>query len=314
VAFLRQEGGAQHLAVVDREGRRERVLLRSAGPETLAEPQWAPRGNWLLLARIGRRGGLPAAQLWLVDAAGNAARRKVDDVGRPPGMGAKAGPLATWAPDARHFAYLQWPEGGEFALRIGRTDGRTWRLDTLGGVDDPQVAWAPDGRRLLYLKGAGERRLRRLVLATPDGSPRTLATSGGVTDAAWSPSGDRICYAEPQSLRMGGNGHTGAALIVRTDAGRPVHRIAGAPAGAQMRRPAWSPDGRRIAYEVVSAGGRRQAAVASAGDGRVVVAPAGETDERLIGWVVAGTALLVDREMPQPDGGIQRSAWLRFVV
>jgi Tol biopolymer transport system component len=305
LAFLRREGQGYRLLVANIAARGERSLLTGAPGETLENPQWAPKGGWILLVRARNGAQRHSAELWLVDA-GSAVPRKVDDLGPLPKR------LQAWAPDARYFAFVRWAKRGpEYA--VGQPEGRPRRLASVGGVQDPQLAWAPDGRHLVYASGTGLPESGALWLAELDHPVRQLTPPGAIRDPAWAPSGTRICYTEGHKRHVGQTQDQKGGLHL-ADTQRGLGPLTHASEGTADQRPIWSPDGQRIAYERVSAKGQRRVCVVSASGGEPAPLGGGDMDERLVGWDASGTRLLVERQTRPGDDAAGRSTWLESVL
>jgi Tol biopolymer transport system component len=305
LAFLRRDGQGQRLLVANITARGERSLLAAAPGETLEDPQWAPKGAWILFVRARNAAQRHSAELWLVDA-GTTRKKKVDTLGSLPQR------LQSWAPDARHFAFVRWAErGAEYA--IGQPEGKPHRLASLGGVREPQVAWAPDGERLVYVSGGGSSETGALWLARLDRPVRRITAPGTSRDPAWSPSGTRICYAESHGRHFGQAQEKLGGLRL-TDSQAPPVSITVVSDGDADRRPVWSPDGKHIAYERVSTSGQRRVYVVSATGGDPVPLSRGGVDERLVEWDASGTQLLVERPSQARGDSAERSTWLEKVL
>jgi WD40 repeat protein len=232
--------------VVARDGTRQRL-----GPWTAAT--WSPRGlyiaawrgrtlsavapsgrvAWTLVAR-----GTVRDAVWSPDGYRIAYRRdNVLAVVAGDGTGARvfAAPVRpvapAWRPGAPHT--LAWVDGrGHVEVRDVDSGVLVWRsARTLRGVRS--LSWSSNGERLL---ASGPH--RSVVLEV--GSRRVWGGSFrhgfSLSDAAWSPSGDRIAYVLHSATRT-------TILVARS--ARLPHRGVFSTTGT-LSSLAWSPDGRRL--------------------------------------------------------------------
>jgi Periplasmic component of the Tol biopolymer transport system len=139
-----------------------------------------------------------------------------------------------WSPDG---ASLLVPHGVEIPI-----DGRTPRQLP---ADDPRSHWlvtySPDGAHVAYTSGWAA----PLVVAAADGSQaRELVSSGGLENAVWSPTGDRIAF----DALTGGEilGAPATDLRVVDVASGTVTSLTASGAAEHVIR--FSPDGDRILF------------------------------------------------------------------
>jgi Tol biopolymer transport system component len=113
-------------------------------------------------------------------------------------------------------------------------DGRIAFVSTRGGTPD------------LYVMNGNGRNVRRLTDSATDGSGVAWDDALHLTQASWSPRGDKIGfdgrYMErgPGCMRLCANWRV---LVVESNGGQPTEIARNA------RAPAWSPDGRQLAFE-----------------------------------------------------------------
>ena len=144
-----------------------------------------------------------------------------------------------WSPDG---ASLVVPHGVEIPI-----DGRTPRRLPAG---DPRSHWlvtySPDGAHVAYTSGWAA----PLVVAAADGSQaRELVSSGGLENAVWSPTGDRIAF----DALTGGeilSAPATALRVVDVASGTVTSLTAGGAAEHVIR---FSPDGDRILFSRTNA-------------------------------------------------------------
>jgi Tol biopolymer transport system component len=195
----------------------------------------APNGRiaWTIVAR-----GTVRDAVWSPDGYRIAYRR--DDVvavvaGDGTGARVFARPVApvapAWRPGAPHtLAYVD--AGGHVAVRDVDSGALAWRsAATVRGVR--ALAWSSDGRRLLA------RGPHRVVVLDVTGNRvwRVRLPHGvAVSDAAWSPRGDRVAYVLHSATRT-------SILVARST--RVPDRGVFSTTGT-LTSLAWSPDGRRL--------------------------------------------------------------------
>ncbi|HEY8550484.1 MAG TPA: DPP IV N-terminal domain-containing protein [Vicinamibacterales bacterium] len=230
LAFACLRSGQWDICVIDRDGRRERVVVSSPVDET--EPAWSPDSARLAFRRAdGRRG-----EIHVTDASGGGASRPVT----PPDWSAER---PSWSPDGRRLVVSRHVAGEDFDLAIvdvsasGHANGGGPAPIVLspspGGNFDP--VWSRDGARIAFAhpNGVG-------ILDVADGSVTFLdGSQAGDRYPTWSPDGGAIAFQ---------SGRDGNREIYRAGVGgaRVTRRLTDSLAADQD--PAWSPDGRRIAF------------------------------------------------------------------
>lgn len=182
-------------------------------------PASSPDGKWIAFLRDNPEG------LYLMDAAGTAARRLTDRAFRDE--------RPSWSPDGHRLAYCVLEENGMFVHRFDLAAGRAVRV-----VGGSSPAWSPDGSRLLFV-GVRDNR-PTLLLVSPEGKDEVRLISGpGAADPAWSPDGRRVAYFAAREgkaeLRVVAVEGAGDALLASVD-------------GRWTSAPCWSPDGKWLTF------------------------------------------------------------------
>lgn len=169
-----QEGYPWHhtrIVVADLASGAITTLVEWPGVSVLA-PRWSPDGG--TLAFIADRSGW--ANLWLVDAAGGAARQLVEDNWE------HAEPV--WAPDGRSLVYTRNVDGNIHVMRVAAAGGTPEAL-----ADGPGVcvapSFSPDGTRLVYSHQSPVEPPNVYVIPAGGGERRAITrnTVGGLANA-----------------------------------------------------------------------------------------------------------------------------------
>jgi Tol biopolymer transport system component len=165
--------------------------------------------------------------IWLVDVEGHKPIRITDNTG------SDSDP--TWFPDGKGLAFVS-DRTGENAI---------WKTSTLGGSASLVVADAkspkisPDGQRLAFVRAGpgGDDRIVVAPLSDPSQATFLTGDEDGLwnhRDPAWSPDGNRICYAAHRNLWI---------VSLEDGKARPL-----TVAGQMDFEPVWSPDGKYIYF------------------------------------------------------------------
>ena len=204
-------------------------------------PATLPAAGRLLLPR--------GVSLDVLDLASGAERSLYDAASRSRGSSeqdvVKAVVGATWAPDGRRAAFVEFRTGPG----VPRDETALYVLD--GGGTTPVAArpartealsnpvWAADGRALLYQVSGPEPGSSVLEQSAPDGTGRGTVERGAA-EPALSADGALLAF-----VRATGDGE---ALIVRPLAGGAERAVLPLGAFTAIKSPRFSPDGRRLAF------------------------------------------------------------------
>jgi Tol biopolymer transport system component len=167
------------------------------------------------------------ADIWLVDGRGGNPIRLTDD----PAVDERP----TWFPDGTALAFVS-ERGGARSI---------WKVPALGGSATMLVAKAeapsisPDGKRIAFTRAeeSGDSRVYLAPIGAPDqAKPLTADGVGqwGQIDPSWSPDGERITFADFNTIWVAG---------ISGGQARQVTSKSGADS-----RPVWSSDGEHILF------------------------------------------------------------------
>src|SRR5687768_3913547 len=213
VTIAAQTTPAQQISLTLREGTSMAAAL-------------SPDGRTLMIDLLG--------SLWMLPAAGGAARRVTDEFldARQP----------TWAPDNRRVAFQGYVDG-VWHIFVMAADGSGLRAITSGPFDDREPSWSQDGTRIAFSSDrSGNYDIWDIEIAT--GAVRQLTRNPANDFApAYSPINATIAFVSERTDRRG---------VWKIDATSGAETAVAAASGA-VSAPAWSPDGATLTYNVVAA-------------------------------------------------------------
>lgn len=175
----------------------------------------SPDGTWLATDL--------AAAIWVLPAAGGAARRLTGDL--------QDATLPTWSPDGRSLVFQSYRDGNFHLYRVDAAGGEPRQLTT-GRHDHREPVFSPDGRRIAF---TGDRGGHYGVWVLDVASGEVTAITGPPDEAAaprWSPDGARIVFTANET----------AVDVVTVATGERV-RVVTAPAGGRVYGASFGPDG-----------------------------------------------------------------------
>ena len=166
-----------------------------------------------------------------------------------------------WSPDGARiaFIYREYEEGiafffsfKPFGLYTMAPDGS--EMAQLQGVTpDPSVSprWSPDSTLLVYGEFEGRSEGVWLYTVAADGAAPPQRLTGAVSNASWSPDGQRIAFAKPDGnevalYTIAADGSD--AQRVTTISGWHTEYGESDPTQAWIETVVWSPDGSKILY------------------------------------------------------------------
>ncbi len=212
----------------------------------------SPDGTRLAFDQVRGQGKAAHSEVWLLMAEGQ--RRKVCDDAYVAAFSQDGTRLAVFRQKNREFDNLiiDVETGKTTVLPLPKTD-LVWD-------------WSPDGQLLAVMAGnagkvfehptKGTYPLRQIYLMKPDGSERSLVTTGPMLDsiaACFSPDGSRLAYQERRH-HEGQVLHFGVVQARGTGRPRDLVQFTELYQGNIERRPhgspCWSPDGKSIAWLV----------------------------------------------------------------
>ncbi len=217
------------------DGSQPQQLTSSA--EFDSEPSYSASGRLIAFIRDGN--------VWLMGADGTD-QHSVTSL--PEGLSASS---PTLSPTSAKVVFAVRDDSAGMAdsgIYQVRLDGNNLRrlAHPRGSLFD--LVYAPTGRRILFVQfpSPPSRHSRVWVMHSDGTDRRRIASTRNVYDVDWSPTSNRIVYADYANV-----------VIVRASDGREQWRkqVANSDMGDLLSNVAWSPDGRQIAVSVDYNGG-----------------------------------------------------------
>ena len=202
--------------------------------ENATTPTWSPDGSRMAYLDLDPFSG--GSTLTVIDADGGARTVLAEDASMP-----------QWSPDGSMIAYVVSDLNGftdaeppPSELWIINADGSDAHMLGETAAFPSPPAWSPDGTRIAIVTGdMVETAIGVLELATND--VRMVAEVNGayLTEAAWSPRGDRLAFTISTASLFGSD-----SAIGFVDAGGGNVERRGEMDSAYYTTPTWSPKGR----------------------------------------------------------------------
>jgi dipeptidyl aminopeptidase/acylaminoacyl peptidase len=254
--------------------------------QRVSDPHISPDGKWVAftLATPDREANRNASNIWLIPAAGGAAKQLTNS-------GRDNSPR--WSPDGKRLAFVSARDGESQIYFIALEGGEATRLTNApSGVDN--FLWAPDGKSLAFSSGVfpdcnddacnkkriddatkskvkahvydhllyrhwthwnDDRRSHLFIIPAEGGAARDVTPGanydvppdfrGGAADIAFAPDSRELCFVAVTDP-MEAISTNGDLFIVPADGSTAAKRITENP--GYDGHPVYSPDGKTIAY------------------------------------------------------------------
>lgn len=209
------------------------ITALNTGFDQVILPQWSPDGKKILFA---------VAEVWnlyTIDADGSNLTQLTD-------FSSNNG---DWSPDGKRIVFQSdhqnEPANVPDLYMIDTTGGNLTELLDTPDVIDYSPRWSPDGSQIMYISRQSGK--DEIFIINADGSdPHRVSDSGDpVTEAVWSPNGNRI------ALSYGGFGKTDL-YVMDPDAISNVVRLTNDK--KSNSNPSFSPNGKQVVFASKSSG------------------------------------------------------------
>jgi Tol biopolymer transport system component len=254
IAFQRQDPtvcskGCSSAYIINPDGTHEQKLS-FPGLGSVLSPNWSPDGTQIAVFADCNSGGSCGAVILDVDTGSVRVLANPD-----PAVFNVFFSCHHWSPDGTRLACDAVGDApgvtGIYTIRASDGGGLTRITTAPPGEEDGPADYAPDGKRLVFVRAGDTVNAQLFVVKLSGGTPKQITTPNltQITEASWSPSGDKIVFgASPDP------DHRSAIMAVNAD-GSGLHQVPIPGCGGAFSdrnsiacfNPRWSPDGTKIA-------------------------------------------------------------------
>lgn len=261
IAFVTDRSGNKEVALMDIDGRNERVVTQNGSINI--SPAWSPDGRSLLYTCFRRRN---PDLFQIVISTG-----RVSLLSAAKGLNA----AAEWSPDGKRIALMMRGKGNSEICLLNQQGEDPVQL-TRSWDNKASPTWSPDGKQIAFVSDrSGSPQIYIMDLARR--KIKRLTYEGGYNcSPVWSPKGDKIAFARQEEGRF-------HIYTIRPD-GTDMKRLT---TEGSNEYPSWAPNGRHIVFASKS-GGRYDLFIITADGGgpwRVTDSPYSETEPAWSPWL-----------------------------
>ena len=219
IAFDSDKAGNADIFVMKEDGTGRKRLTSSKVEELW--PTWSPNGRRIAYAK--------GTQLWIMRSDGSHKRK----IFSAPGETVR---LSDWSPDGRWMSFTlgNHPANTDWDIYVIRPDGSGRKTLIASPDDEGSLKWSPDGRSVVFDRFFGDSCNQAtgcnwdIFSADARGKNAVNITNTPLNaeyDAAWSPDGTKIAYADEYGTGgweadiwvMGADGSNRAALVAKPE-------------------------------------------------------------------------------------------------